>query len=111
MAGVPVVAGQPLQQRPGPQRLGDRVDPVESQATQGDRAVVVAGQVGRLGGAVQHRAAVQRAAAAASGTWSRACQGTLVVPQGLGEGGGAGCLRGLQQAGSACPRSRAAYQW
>ena len=60
VAGGPVIAGQPLQQRAGPQRLRDRVDPIQARRAMGDRELVVAGQVRRLGGAEQHCTPVQR---------------------------------------------------
>ena len=81
-----MVAGEPLQQRPGPQRLGDLVDPVEGQATQGDGMVVAAGQVGHLGRPVQDRAPVQGAAGGRLGRLVPEGEGTFVVPEGLGQG-------------------------
>ena len=90
---------------PGPQRLGGRVDPVQGQPTQGDRPVVVAGQVGRLGGAVQHRAPVQGAAGGRLGRLVPQVQGPLVVPQGLGQGRGRlGGLPGLHAGQQGLPQ-------
>jgi hypothetical protein len=96
VGGRPVVAGQPLQQRPGPPWLGGRVDPVQGQTAEGDGPLVVAGQVGRLGGPVQHRAPVQGAAGGRLGHLVPQLQGALVVPEGLGQGRGRlGGLPGL----------------
>jgi len=96
VGGRPVVAGQPLQQRPGPPGLGGRVDPVQGQTAEGDGPLVVAGQVGRLGGPVQHRAPVQGAAGGRLRHLVPQLQGALVVPEGLGQGRGRlGGLPGL----------------
>jgi hypothetical protein len=112
VAGDPVVAGQPLQQRAGPQRLGGRVDPLQGQVGQGDGPVVVAGQVGRLGGPVQQRAPVQGAAGGRLGRLVPQGQGPLVVPHGLGQGrrrlGGLPRPHAGQQG---LPQVVAAYQW
>jgi hypothetical protein len=112
VAGQPVVASKALHQPAGPQRIAVRVDPVEREARKRDRPVPPARLAGRLGGALQQRDAVERAAGGSFGRLVPQLQRTLAVLQRLGRSRGG--LRGLPgpHAGDQRPlASWAAYQW
>ena len=103
-AGSPQVAAEPAVQEPRPYRVLGRVDVEQPGPGQGDGADRVAGQVGRLGGVLQHRDTIEAQSGFGIGDLVPQRERGLEVPLRVGESvGGLGpqarLHRGRQRAG------------